>query len=448
METSRARYREFNFDGIVGPTHNYGGLSYGNVASMAHEGRASNPRLAALEGLQKMRFVHGLGIGQAVLPPHDRPSLGTLRRLGFSGTDEEVLTATAAHSELLVRLVSSAAPMWTANAATVAPSCDTADGRLHVTPANLNGLFHRSIEADVTGRILRSIFADMARFVVHAPLPGGGHLADEGAANHTRLVGSDGVATHLFAWGRSSFADAEQPRRFPARQTREASETIARLHQLDPSRVVLAQQHPEGIDAGAFHTDVLAVGAEGLLLMHELAFLDGPAVVHQLKAIAGPSFRVEVATDSELPLQHAVSSYAFNSQLVTLENGSMVILAPEESREDGQARAFFDRVLASDNPVHRLEYFDLRQSMQNGGGPACLRLRVPLSETEVGALGARVLFTNALDHELTAWVKRRYRERLVPADLRDPALARESLTALDELTRILKLGSVYDFQLA
>jgi len=283
METSRARCREYNFDGIVGPTHNYGGLSYGNVASMAHEGRAANPRLAALEGLEKMRFVHGLGIGQAVLPPHDRPSLGTLRRLGFSGTDEEVLTAAAAHSELLVRLVSSAAPMWTANAATVAPSCDAADGRLHVTPANLSELFHRSIEADVTGRILRSIFADMARFVVHAPLPGGRHLADEGAANHTRFVGSDGVAAHLFAWGRSSFADAEKPRRFPARQTREASETIARLHQLDPSRLVFAQQHPEGIDAGAFHTDVLAVGAEGFLLMHELAFLDGPAVVHQLK---------------------------------------------------------------------------------------------------------------------------------------------------------------------
>src|ERR1044071_4741848 len=165
METSRARCREYNFDGIVGPTHNYGGLSYGNVASMAHEGRAANPRLAALEGLEKMRFVHGLGIGQAVLPPHDRPSLGTLRRLGFSGTDEEVLTAAAAHSELLVRLVSSAAPMWTANAATVAPSCDAADGRVHITPANLNELFHRSIEADVTARILRKIFGDMARFV-------------------------------------------------------------------------------------------------------------------------------------------------------------------------------------------------------------------------------------------------------------------------------------------
>jgi succinylarginine dihydrolase len=446
MTTSR--HREHNFDGLVGPTHNYGGLSLGNVASMSHEGRPSNPRLAALEGLQKMRFVHALGVGQAVLPPHDRPSLGTLRRLGFAGRDEEVLARAAAHSEQLVRLVSSAAPMWTANAATVAPSCDTADGRLHVTPANLHELFHRAIEADVTGRVLRKIFADAARFAVHPPLPGGGHLADEGAANHTRLTTPDGPAAHLFAWGRTSFGDASAPRRFPARQTREASEAIARVHQLDSHNVVFAQQHPEGIDAGAFHTDVLAVGGESLFLMHELAFLDGPAIVQRLRAIVGPSLKVEVATQSELPLADAVSSYAFNSQLVRLENGTMLILAPNESRENTAARAFLERVIAADNPIQRVEYFDLRQSMQNGGGPACLRLRVPLSDAEAGSLGARVLFGTPLDHELTAWVKHHYRDRLVPADLRDPALAREGFTALDELTRILKLGSVYDFQLA
>jgi len=77
-------YREYNFDGLVGPTHNYGGLSVGNMASMAHEGAESNPRLAALEGLAKMRFVHELGVGQGILPPHERPSLVTLRSLGFA----------------------------------------------------------------------------------------------------------------------------------------------------------------------------------------------------------------------------------------------------------------------------------------------------------------------------------------------------------------------------
>jgi succinylarginine dihydrolase len=445
---AETRYREHNFDGLVGPTHNYGGLSVGNVASMSHEGKISNPRVAALEGLQKMRFVHALGAGQAVLPPHDRPSLGTLRRLGFRGSDEEVLAAAAEHSEVLVRLVSSAAAMWTANAATVAPSCDAADHRLHITPANLQELFHRSMEADVTSRILRVIFADEARFAVHAPLPGGGQFADEGAANHARLASPDGGAAHLFAWGRSSFGEATRPRRFPARQTREASEALARLHQLDPARVVFAQQHPEGIDAGAFHTDVLAVGAESFLMMHELAFLDGPEVVHALKSIVGPALRIEVATESELSLGDAVSSYAFNSELVTQGDGSMVLLAPEESRDTPAARVFLDRVRDSDNPVRRVEYFNLRQSMQNGGGPACLRLRVPLADHELAALGGRVVWSGALDHELVAWVKKHYRDRLVPGDLRDPAFARENFTALDELTKILGLGSIYDFQMA
>jgi succinylarginine dihydrolase len=56
------------------------------------------------------------------------------------------------------------------------------------------------------------------------------------------------------------------------------------------------------------------------------------------------------------------------------------------------------------------------------------------------------VYTPALGAELVAWVERHYRDRLVPADLCDPALARESFTALDELTGILRLGSIYDFQ--
>jgi len=440
------RHREYNFDGIVGPTHNYGGLSHGNVASMTHEGKLSNPRLAALEGLQKMRFVHSLGVGQGVLPPHDRPSLGTLRRLGFTGSDEQVLVAAAGHSEHLVRLVSSAAPMWCANAATVAPSCDTADGRFHITPANLHELFHRSLEAPVTARVLGTLFADARLFAVHEPLPGAGHFADEGAANHMRFSAAHQQAVHLFAWGRSSFTEAAAVRRFPARQTREASEALARRHQLPHDRVIFAQQHPRGIDAGAFHTDVLGVSCDSFLMMHEIAFLDGPAVTQRLRGLMGSAFSVEVATEDEFPLPDAVSSYAFNSALVSLDNGTIMVLAPEESRENPRARAFLERVLESNNPVKRVEYFNLRQSMHNGGGPACLRLRVQLSDPEVAALGARMLFSAVLDDELVAWVKRHYRDRLLPGDLRDPKLARESFTALDELTRILRLGSIYDFQ--
>jgi succinylarginine dihydrolase len=437
--------RELQFDGLVGPTHNYGGLSPGNVASTSHGGQASNPRAAARQGLDKMRFVRGLGVGQAVLPPHDRPSLAALRHLGFHGRDEAVIASAAAGDGFYLRLCSSASAMWTANAATVAPSRDSADGRVHLTPANLQQMFHRALEAPTTTRVLRAIFADPVRFVVHDPLPGGGQLADEGAANHTRLETSLGAA-HVFAWGRAAWGAFAGPRRYPARQTREASHALARLHRLDPGRCFFPQQHPDGIDSGAFHTDVMAVGNGRLLMLHELAFADDARLVDELRALLGDELFVVRAATGELPPESAVAAYPFNSQVLALPDGTMAIVAPEDSREDPYARAFLERVVASGGPVRAVHYIDVRQSMHNGGGPACLRLRVALSPDEERALGAGVLVDDALHEALGAWIDRHYRDRLVPGDLADPALVRECMTALDELTRLLRLGAVYDFQ--
>jgi succinylarginine dihydrolase len=440
--------REVNFDGLVGPTHNFGGLSPGNIASTIHGGQVSNPRAAALQGLAKMRFVRGLGVAQAVLPPHPRPRISVLRRLGFRGSDEEIITTAARTDDLLLRLVSSAAAMWTANAATVVPSRDAADGRAHLVPANLGQMFHRAIEADTTRDVLRAIFADAERFAVHEPLPAGAHFADEGAANHTRLVTPDHAAVHVFAWGRRAFGDAVTPGRFPARHTLEASQALARLGEVEPARALFPQQHPDGIDAGSFHTDVLAVGNGSVLLLHELAFVDPDGLVRRLRALLGDGLRVVLASEGELPARDAVAAYPFNSQLLSLPDGSMTIVAPTDSRETPRARAFLERVVAEDNSVRAIHYVDLRQSMNNGGGPACLRLRVALEDAEIAALGGRVLFTDELERELSAWMARCYRDRLAPADLADPALARESMAALDELTRILGIGSVYDFQRA
>ncbi|MBX5480997.1 MAG: N-succinylarginine dihydrolase [Myxococcaceae bacterium] len=440
--------REYNFDGLVGPTHNYGGLSPGNVASLTHGGRPSNPREAALQGLAKMKFVASLGVGQAVLPPHQRPSLKTLRRLGFIGTDEEVITRAAREAEHLLRLCSSAAAMWTANAATCAPSEDTEDGRVHLTPANLQEMFHRVIEADTTWAVLRAIFSDERHFVVHEPLPASSHFADEGAANHTRLKVPGRPAVHLFAWGRSAWQPTERPHQFPARQTLEASQALARLHRLHPGRAIalFPQQDPSGIDAGAFHTDVLAVGNDGYLMLHERAFVDPRAWIKTLQDSLGDAFRYTLATDRELPVKDAVAAYPFNSQVLTLPDGTMAVVAPIESQEQPAPRRFLERVVAEDNPVKAVHYLDLRQSMHNGGGPACLRQRIRLTDEEVRAVKANVFFTDTLHRQLEAWVKKHYRDRLVPEDLKDPALAREGMAALDELTRLLGLGSVYDFQ--
>ena len=438
--------REWNFDGLVGPTHNYAGLSPGNLASQSHQGDASNPREAALQGLDKMRFVAALGVGQAVLPPHPRPSLRTLRALGYVGTDEAVLVRAFSEDEHLLRLCSSAAAMWAANAATAAPSSDTGDGRMHLTVANLQAMFHRVVEGETTHAVMRAIFSDARRFAVHPPLPGGGHFADEGAANHIRLSVEGRHAMHLFAWGRSTWHAVKGPDRFPARQTLEASHALARLHQLHPDACLFPQQSPAGIDGGAFHTDVMAVGNDGFLMLHEEAFVAVEPLLTTLQNRLGGSFRWVKASSRELPISEAVYGYPFNSQVLTLPDGTMCIVAPVESRQRPRPRAFLERVLAEDNPVREVHYLDVRQSMNNGGGPACLRQRIRLTDEERAAVKARVFLDAGLAADLEAWIRRHYRDRLAVRDLADPALARESLTALDELTRILQLGSVYDFQ--
>lgn len=429
------------FDGLPGPTHSYAGLSPGNLAATLSAGGEGNPKAAALESLGKMRLARSLGVSQAILPPHPRPHLGALRRLGLGGNDAEVIArAHALDAGRTLRVCSSASAMWAANAATVAPSPDTADGRVHVTVANLSSMFHRSLEAPTTLRVLSAIFADERHFAVHEPLPPGELFADEGAANHIRLASTRGTL-HLFAWGRSSFERAPAPSKHPARQTLEASRAVARLNALPEDSSVFAQQAPTGIDAGAFHTDVLAAGLGPFLMLHEQAFLDLEGVLEALRRRLGPELVVAIAREDELPLREAVASYVFNSELVELASGGLGMIAPREAERSEPARRFLEAL-----PVERIVYTDVSASMKNGGGPACLRLAVPLSEQERAALGARVLVDDALDAELTAWVERHYRDRLSLEDLADPALYFECTTALDELTKILRLGSVFDFQ--
>jgi succinylarginine dihydrolase len=436
--------RELNFDGLVGPTHHYAGLSPGNLASQRHAGEVANPRAAALQGLEKMRFVAELGVGQAVLPPQPRPDLGLLRRLGFGGSDRAVLAHACRSAPDLLSAASSASSMWAANAATVSPSSDSDDGRVHFVPANLVSMLHRSIEADFTARTLSRIFADRQYFEVHDALPACELFSDEGAANHTRLASGAG-SLHLFGWGRARGVP-ERPRTHPARQTREASEALGRLLHLPATRVVLWQQSPAGIDAGAFHSDVLAVGNDGVLLLHDAAFRDTRSLLGELRTRLGDELKLVIASERELPLHEAVAAYPFNSQLLTLPDGSMAIVAPGEAEQSAAARQFLERVVAEENPVKAVHYVEVNDSMRNGGGPACLRLRVRLEAHEEQALRGGVTFTPELYRALHTCVARRYRDLLTVDDLADPAFLDETRTALDEITTLLGLGSVYDFQ--
>ena len=440
--------REVNFDGLIGPTHNYAGLSRGNVASASNAGGASSPKAAALQGLRKMKHMMGLGLTQGVLPPQQRPDLGLLRRIGFSGDDAAVLAAARDADPTLLAAAWSASSMWAANAATVSPSPDTEDGKVHFTPANLVSNFHRALEAETTTRALRMIFRDESRFTVHDPLPPQMRFADEGAANHVRFAPSHGEpGVELFVYGVNATDPSITTRNYPTRQARSACEAIARMHRLDPSRVVFARQHPDAIDAGVFHNDVIATGNGLVFLYHEQAFAMSRSLMTDLSGPLGRPLVCIEAHDTDFSIQDAVKSYLFNSQVVTLPSGGMALIAPLEAREHGPVNAFIERVVADPgNPINRAEFLDVRESMRNGGGPACLRLRVVLTDDELSAAHRGVILTDALHGRLVGWVERHYPDTLTPGDLADPTLARACLDTLDELTGILELPGLYLFQ--
>lgn len=441
---------EVNFEGLVGPTHNYAALSYGNIASVNHRGHASHPKAAALQGLAKMRVLFALGIRQAVLPPQERPDVESLRRVGFTGSDSQMIRCAAEQAPEILAACYSASSMWAANAATVTPSMDSGDGRVHLTPANLISNFHRAIEAQATGKILRTLFHDES-FVHHPPLPCGHAFGDEGAANHIRFCKNHaGRGIHLFVFGRYSLrAPDEYPTRFPARQTFEASAAVRRLHSIPPEQVVYARQHPAVINAGAFHNDVIATGNQDFLLYHQLAYLDANRVIDELKekfsGLTGESLRVIEVSSQQMSLEEAVASYFFNSQLVTLTQGGTVLIAPIECQESARVSRFISD-LRSEADITEVRFIDLRESMQNGGGPACLRLRVVLSEEELKRVKPGIFFSPNLAGRLETWISRHFRDTLCSTDLADPALAEESRQTLDDLTSILGLGSIYRFQ--
>lgn len=443
--------REANFDGLVGPTHNYGGLSDGNLASARNEGLVSSPRAGVLEGLAKMKRLADSGLVQGLLPPHERPYLPLLRRAGFSGSDSSVIEAAWRSAPGLLRKACSASPMWAANAATVSPSADTKDGRLHFTPANLLTTLHRSIEGEQTKRALDWAFADNGRFSVHDVLPMQPDFADEGAANHVRLCAEQGgEGVEIFVYGRT--ADEAWSGKFPARQTLEACQAVARSHGLDPKRTVFLRQSPQAIDAGAFHNDVVCVGTKTTLFFHELAFADRDSALEAIRLAADGLFEpdfVEVP-QAEVPISDAITSYLFNSQLLEwLGEDRLVLIAPKETEETASTQAYCSAMTAGNGPIGRVEFVEVRQSMRNGGGPACLRLRVVLTDQELAAVTPRALMSDALYPELVAWAERHYREQLGPNDLADPALLVESREALDALTQILELGGgYYPFQRA
>ena len=411
---------EINFDGIVGPSHNYAGLSLGNIASASHKGNASYPRAAALQGIAKMRGNLERGLAQGFLLPLPRPNFGLLRDLAVGDETNPALVAAAW----------SASSMWTANAATVSPAPDTGDGRCHLTPANLVTMLHRGQEWRDTQAQLKIAFGDQRHFAVHDAVPSS--FGDEGAANHMRFCDShDAPGVEVFVYGRPGG-------RFPARQHEQASRAVARLHGLEPRRCVFIEQNPAAIEAGAFHNDVVAVANEKVLFTHDQAFADQIDAYEAIRAVF-PDLHVVEVPESQVTLEEAIRTYLFNAQLVTLPTGEMALVVPSECQESASVWSWCERMLASNGPIRHVIPVDVRQSMANGGGPACLRLRVVADPATVDA---RFLLDEAKAERIEAVIAQMWPETIQPDEIRTEALAAKVIEAREALLAVLSLDEL------
>ena len=434
---------EINFDGLIGPTHNYAGLSQGNLASQKHLNQTSNPKAAALQGLDKMRLIMDQGIPQGFFLPHERPHLMTLRAIGFGGTDEEVINQAAKKNPALLKNVYSASSMWSANAATFSPSIDSNDQKIHITPANLNSMFHRSIEHEFTKTQLELMFGGVAK--VHEPIKNISGYGDEGAANHLRVSAQHLMpGFQIFVYGSSAF---EVHQGIIARQAEEISQAVSTQHQLDPDRVLFLKQNEQAIHSGSFHNDIVSLANEEVFIFHQEAFADRvelERVLHQLKDHVKGFHPIEILS-KDISLDDLVSSYLLNSQLITVKNNEMMMLLPEEVQNHGNCMKWLEEIKSS-SPIKRFEFVDIHQSMMNGGGPACLRFKAVVNIDELDKINKKFLLSPEKLINLRALVSKHYRDRINPDDLLDIKLMEESYLFLDELTQLLGIGSIYSFQ--
>jgi succinylarginine dihydrolase len=412
---------EINFDGIIGPSHNYAGLSVGNLASSQNAGAASYPRAAALQGIEKMRANLRLGLAQGFFMPLDRPNENWLSGLSTDMQSSEPHIRAAAFS---------ASAMWAANAATVSPAPDTADGKCHLSAANLLTMAHRSHEWTGTLAQLKLAFADDEHFAVHGSVPA--PFGDEGAANFMRLCRTHGDAgIEIFVYGKSGGP-------FPARQHIEASKAIARAHRLNAGKTLFVQQSEVAIAAGAFHNDVVAVANEHVLFTHEQAFENPEQTYTDIKRLL-PEAEIIIVPADRVSLADAIQSYLFNAQLVTLPDGGMALILPSEAQDNARVWGWLSEMVAGNGPIRKLVPVDVRQSMANGGGPACLRLRVVADPATVDP---RFIANEAKLDQIASVVAAYWPESIVPDQLGDASLmdqvraARMALLTMCDLTAL------------
>ena len=406
---------EYNLDSMIGPTHHFGGLSKGNLASMAHQFQMSSPKKAALEGLEKMRLAHEIGQNQLWFPPQRRPIFDAM--INGAGSDiDKVRWAFDNNPELLSQLFSSSA-MWMANNATVSGSADSSDGLVHVIPANLSTLAHRRVEVAQNLILLNYAFFTK-QFKVHPPLSH--RFRDEGAANHMQFS-TDGhsKSLHLFVYNRSKSGDEDKYLPFPLRQSYEASRSLAKAMNIPETQTLICRQLATSVQKGVFHHDVVGMSHQDVLIIHELALEDQDHTLQLLQTMSQNILKKKLTiiqvSSEQLSLKEALDTYFFNSQFIKDQDGNVHLICAQQCNNHPKVSLLVDDLIAQ-KVIEKVHYISLSESMMNGGGPACLRLRLPLTSKEFSNIPNCFKFSDEKYQEMVHFVHQFYPNQVRLAD--------------------------------
>ncbi|RAP29346.1 succinylarginine dihydrolase [Candidatus Marinamargulisbacteria bacterium SCGC AG-414-C22] len=430
-------YQQCFFDAVIGPTYHFGGLSFGNTHSMSHQQQRSYPKKTALEGLHKMQRVSQLGFKQYVLPPQPRQFLSLLKAFGLVGDSTTEIQQFYHDYPKQFSAIFSASAAWVANAFIATPSCDTASQRVHITPANLVSNDHRKLELCYTTQQLQQLFLDSDFFKVNQAVKQS--CPDEGAANMIRL-GTLTQGFYLFVYNVSQQDPCHT--RFPGRQSKEALSFIVKKHGINADRVCYLQQSFRAVDAGVFHNDVIAFGDQDVLVVHEHAYEDQSRMLGMLQDYYNrfyekPLTIVEIA-EKDLSLATAVTTYFFNSQFVKCPNDSYVLICPDTCKEDASIQRVITLLSAQLQAPLQVTYVSVSESLQNGGGPACLRGFVALTDSERHAMNSVYEFTPQCAEKLISFVQSHYPTTLDCADLCDVGMIQECQDIVNQLQLVFE----------
>jgi succinylarginine dihydrolase len=114
-------------------------------------------------------------------------------------------------------------------------------------------------------------------------------------------------------------------------------------------------------------------------------------------------------------------------------------VVPSEAWDSASVRHWLDATLAGNGPIRRVIPVDVRQSMANGGGPACLRLRVV---ADPATIDPRFLVDDAKLDWVADVVRRHWPEQIHHDDLQSAALIGDVEGARAALLEALDLGQL------